>query len=164
MYKHYAFKYYKDHIINPSKFEILQKYNFNINGSVHSCDWEVFTAILFDKKKLSFGCSDLEGYEVKSAHKGNSFEYQYHKNLGLKKLESDRNSNHIFIIYDNNYLDIDVYILNNNAIDNILVDWGNDLIKNYENDKQRFRKSLTYNFVMNNSFRIMSIVNGELAE
>lgn len=162
MYKNYAFNYYTQYIINQSKFDILKKYDFNINGCIHSCDWEVFCAILFNKKKLKCGFTDLEGYEIKSAYKGNSFEYQYHKNNGLQKLNNDRDANHVFVVYDNNYLNIDIYILNNDILGDILIKWGEEFIQNYTDNKQRFRKSLSYNFVINNSVQIMSIMNGKL--
>ena len=44
-------------------------------------DWELFASILVRDRGVSAqGGLDLEGYEVKSATHGSSFEYQYHRN------------------------------------------------------------------------------------
>ena len=49
MYIEYAFNFYKNHIINKEKFELMTKYNFTMNGCVHSSDWELFCALLLNK-------------------------------------------------------------------------------------------------------------------
>ena len=161
MYIKDAFNFYKNHIMTVSKFNILKQYNFSINGAVNSCDWEVFCAILFNSKKTSGFC-DLEYYEIKSAKKGNAFEYQYHKNTGLKKLLSDSKVNHVFVTYDNDYKNIDVHLLNFNTMRPIIHEWTQDFSDNYENGKQRYRKSINYNFMIQNSCLLMQIKDGEL--
>ena len=42
MYIKYAFDYYTNFILNKKRFDTLEEYNFTINGSVHSIDWEIF--------------------------------------------------------------------------------------------------------------------------
>ena len=60
-------------------------------GAAMSSDWEVFASILVKDlgKKLAAGI-DLGQHEVKSAFAGGSYEYQYHKNTGKKKLKKGR--------------------------------------------------------------------------
>ena len=60
-------------------------------GSVAmSSDWEVFASMLVNDLGRKFGAGiDLANYEVKSAKRGGSYEYQYHKNTGLQKLARD---------------------------------------------------------------------------
>ena len=161
MYIKYAFEYYVEFILNKKRFNLLNKYNFNINGSVHSIDWEIFCAILFDSEKDKL--SDLKHYEIKSACKGNSFEYQYHKNKGIDKLINDNKVNHIYITYDNNYKNIDVYILNFNIMKHIIKKWRCKFTKNYKIGKQRYRKSISYKFMKSNSTCILKIRDGKLA-
>jgi hypothetical protein len=50
----------------------------------------VFASVLVRNvgQKLAAGVG-LSGHEVKSAFSGGSYEYQYHKNTGKKKLRSD---------------------------------------------------------------------------
>ena len=162
MYIEYAFNFYKNHIINKEKFNLMKKYNFSINGCIHSSDWELFCALLLNKNKLTHGKSDLEGYEIKSAYKGNSFEYQYHKNKGELKLENDSSTDHIFVVYDTNYTNISVYLVTKNIVKPIIDEWKKDFKTNYESGKQRYRKNISYNFVVSNATILLEIKNEEL--
>ena len=83
-----AYSFYSTYILKYSrdKAEIYGQYGFSLQGSVGSKDWEVFAAILLNDKARKGDGADLENYEVKSATFGGSFEYQYHRNQGLKKL------------------------------------------------------------------------------
>lgn len=161
MYKDYAFTYYKEFIISRPKLTMFKKYNFNVNGCVSSHDWELFCAILFDANK-TYGLCDLEQYEVKSAKRGGAFEYQYHRCSGLRKMDSDAKINHVFVIYDNEYQDVDVYILNYNVMKKIIANWKRHFKQNYLDGKQRFRKSIGYRFMLRHSTAIMRIRDGQL--
>lgn len=154
-----AFGHYLGHILNPSKNKLFKKYNFSTGSAVSSLDWELFAAILLNKKKTGTS-PDLNGYEVKSAKKGNSFEYQYHKTNGLKKLAEDQKVNHIFISYDNQYQDIKVRIISGDVFKNEAIDWDKGFRSNYNEGKQRYRKSLSYKYVCSNGKIIMEIKNG----
>ena len=160
MYINYAFNYYVNFILNKKRFDALQQYNFKINGSIHSIDWEIFCAILFKSKKDKV--SDLTHYEIKSALKGNSFEYQYHKNSGIEKLTHDKKINHVYVVYANDYKDIDVYILNFNIMKHVIKKWKCSFKNNYKIGKQRYRKSITYNFMKSHSTCILKIRDGKL--
>ena len=155
---HEAFKYYEEFIHSERKNSILKEYKFKINGTVHSTEWEVFCAILKNKKKKQQG-ADLIGYEVKSAKQGNSFEYQYHKINGLRKLKEDRNVSHLFVSYDNDYKDIVVREMSALDARHYFDLWETQMVDNYKTGKQRFRKSLPYSFVVNNSKIILKIKN-----
>ena len=154
-----AYQYYTDYILDEGKKVLFEKYNFSNNGMVGSHDWELFTAILLNKKKKPRG-SDLEGYEVKSAKRGSSFEYQYHKDSGLEKMAEDQGVNHIFISYDNQYKDVTVREMSGDLVKQKIFDWKKDFVSNYKNGKQRYRKSLSYKFVCENSKVIVEIQNG----
>src|SRR5579872_7068362 len=66
-------------------------------GAAMASDWVVFASILVRDvgKKLAVGI-DLAGHEVKSAHAGGSYEYQYHKKSGKEKLQQDAEVGHLF--------------------------------------------------------------------
>ena len=155
-----AYRYYKRFIFNCQKSQLLEKYNFPLNGSVSPLDWELFAAILLDRKKKPQG-ADLVGYEIKSARNGSSFEYQYHKKSGIDKLEEEKKVEHIFISYSNNYKDIVVRKASGAKLEDKIKLWENDIKKNYKGRKQRCRKSLSYKYVCGVSEIILEIKNGE---
>ena len=156
-----AYTYYKKHILNENKRKLFAQYSFPPNGMISSQDWELFAAILFNKKKQSQG-SDLGEYEIKSAKKGSSFEYQYHKNCGLKKLAEDQKVNHVYISYDNNYEDIIVRKIAGKKLSPLMQEWKQELDINYKSGKQRFRKNIPYTFVIKNAEIIFMTKNGKV--
>ena len=154
-----ALEYYLNHILNAGKNELFKKYNFSTASAVSSLDWELFAAILLNKKKTGTS-PDLNGHEVKSAKKGNSFEYQYHKANGLKKLAEDQKVNHVFISYDNQYQDIKVRKISGDTFKAEAINWNKGFRSNYDEGKQRYRKCLSYKYVCGNGKIIMEIKNG----
>ena len=86
-----AYTFYKFLKSNyDKKRKIYEKLGFSLAGAISYRDWEVFVAILMnDRCKPGDGC-DLLRHEVKSALRGNSYEYQYHRNKGLEKLTGDK--------------------------------------------------------------------------
>jgi hypothetical protein len=141
------FNFLKDNY--DKKKKIYKKLGFSLNGAISFRDWEVLVAILMrDKCKSGHGC-DLKKHEVKSAQIGNSFEYQYHKNTGLLKLEEDKIVNHIFVSYSENYSYVEIKKIESNSLKIFFDDWKQNIIESYqkENPKQRCRQSIPYGFV-----------------
>lgn len=134
LYAHKAYSFYKKFILDYSqdKLEIYKQYGFTLQGSVGSKDWEVFAAILMGDRARSGDGADLMGYEVKSALLGNSFEYQYHKNHGLDKLQSDKAIDHIFIARNSVYQDIEVWLVKCSKLVPIFDKWLPELTKTIE--------------------------------
>lgn len=79
------------------KLRLYSARNVHPPGAAMSSDWEVFASILVRDvgKKLAAGV-DLSRHEVKSALAGGSYEYQYHKITGEKKLQRDMEVGHLF--------------------------------------------------------------------
>lgn len=160
-----AFRYYQKHIA-PSclqKREIYQMYNFPTAGLVPFRDWEVFCAILMQTKARKGNGSDLPLHEVKSAKKGNSFEYQYHRHSGLTKLKHDQSIDHLFVVYqDDTYQDIDVYMMPSQDMFSIIASWEPKVIESYSaaNPKQRCRESISYTTVVEKGIKLVTIRKG----
>lgn len=159
-----AFGYYDKHINRKERFELLKEHNFSITGSVPSIDWELFGSILTgDSRKDGYG-SDLGNYEIKSATRTGSFEYQYHLHGGLTKLKEDMAVDHIFISYSPDYADATVRLAQGDILAPFFQRWKPALIANYsgEDPKQRFRRSIAYGTVAKLGAIIMKIEDGRL--
>jgi hypothetical protein len=160
-----AYNFYRRYILEYSrdKSKIYQQYGFSLAGSVGSKDWEVFAAILLnDKAKMGDG-ADLLHYEVKSAVRGNSFEYQYHRNHGIEKLNDEKNVDHIFISRSEAYQNLEVWFVERSKMLPTFEQWLPELVKNYESiARQRFRRSVTYGFVTRQGIKILEVTEGEL--
>lgn len=159
-----AFKFYKKFIFNDEKLKLLSLYGFRTIGSVPFTDWELFACILVNEKASGGYGADLTNFEVKSAKIGSSFEYQYHKFTGLKKLEDDIKVHHLFISYSENYDEVIVRVVQPDQIADCFKKWKDALKKNYSktSGKQRFRKSISYGFVVKQSKVILHIKNNEI--
>lgn len=159
-----AYDYYRTHIYREDRFGLLKEYNLSISGSVPACDWELFGAILTgDKGKVGYGC-DLGGHEVKSAKDGGSFEYQYHLNSGLIKLDEDKTVDHVFISYTPDYKNVTVRLVRGDVLATTFESWREGLKNNYlaEVRKQRYRKSVSYATVVDKGEVIMKIRDKQL--
>ena len=108
-----AYAFYKRFILDYSqdKSAIYAQYGFTLQGSIGSKDWEVFAAILMGDRASPGNGADLANYEVKSALIGNSFEYQYHRNQGLEKLQDERAVDHLFVARSSTYQDVEVWLV-----------------------------------------------------
>jgi hypothetical protein len=159
-----AFSFYKKFIFNDEKLKLLSLYGFRTTGSVPFTDWELFACILVNEKSSGSYGADLTNFEVKSAKIGSSFEYQYHKFTGLKKLEDDIKVNHLFISYSENYDEVIVRVIFPQQISDIFKQWKAGLKLNYCKDstKQRFRKSIPYGFVVKDGTKILHIKKDKL--
>lgn len=162
-----AYSFYKRFILDYSqdKSAIYQQYGFTLQGSIGSKDWEVFAAILVGDRARPGDGADLMNYEVKSALIGNSFEYQYHKNHGLEKLRDDQTVDHIFISRSNTYQTVEAWLVSRSDLILIFNSWLPELQKNYSTEtRQRFRRSITYKFVITHGMKILEIDEGQLIE
>lgn len=162
--KQEAYEFYKEIIFKEARFTLLRKYKLRIAGSVPSRDWELFIAILIDRLgKGGYGC-DLQECEIKSAVDGKSFEYQYHFKTGEAKLDEDKVVDHFYISYSGDYKNITVRRIPREALANEFESWREGLKANYsgKNRKQRYRKDIGYNKVLELGTIIMSIVDGKL--
>lgn len=145
-----AYAYYQEHILNEDRFRRLEAHGLSVAGSVAPIDWELFGAILTrDTASAGYG-SDLTRHEVKSAVQGNSFEYQYHLNGGMQKLEEDMVVRHVYISYSRTYRDVTVRTIEGAALRDTFEGWRAGLVDNYEREqpRQRYRKSVSYGTVV----------------
>lgn len=163
-----AYRYYADHILAPlrAKTPIYADRNIPMEGLVPFRDWEVLIAILTDDRGSALRSgSDLMSHEVKSAKKGGSFEYQYHRNHGLDKLEHDLTIEHLYVVYESGYLGFDVYAFTVKQFAEVAELWREQLPLAYQNPRnQRFRRSVPYRKVVEEGGLVMSVRDGQLAE
>jgi hypothetical protein len=162
-----AYAFYKRFILDYSqdKSAIYEQYGFTLQGSIGSKDWEVFAAILMGDRASPGDGADLENYEVKSALLGNSFEYQYHRNRGLDKLQDERAVDHIFVARSSTYQDVEVWLVDRAELIPTFDRWLPELQENYlAETRQRFRRSVTYRFVATRGIRLLDITGGDLIE
>jgi hypothetical protein len=129
-------------------------------GKVQSSDWEVFASILVKDvgTKLTKGV-DLSKYEVKSAENGGSYEYQYHRNTGKKKLRSDMKVGHLFFDHSNNLRHVDLRYLPGSSLRKVFSEWLREYPDPYP---QRYRKNIPFSHVKANGTLLMTLRNGEV--
>lgn len=123
-------------------------------------DWEVFASILVRDlgKKLAAGI-DLSQYEVKSAVDQGSYEYQYHKNTGKKKLKSDSEVGHLFFDHQNNLREVNLRYAHGSLMTEFFHKWLREYPDPYP---QRYRKNIPYNWVTKNAVLLMTLIDGEV--
>jgi hypothetical protein len=161
-----AHDFYVKFILSSEKQALMTEYGFSANGMVSAVDWELFAAILTNTRRRSGYGSDLEGYEIKSAKMGSSFEYQYHKHTGIEKLDDEIGVSHIYISYGDKYNDIDIRVLPAASLSKTFEGWRQGLKENYKkgSTRQRYRKSISFGFVCNHGQVIMRIRDQKIAE
>jgi len=130
-------------------------------GSVAmSSDWEVFASMLVKDLGRKFGAGiDLANYEVKSAKRSSSYEYQYHKLTGRQKLEKDAQVGHLFFDYANNLKDVDLRYLHGTQLSEFFTLWLHEFPEPY---RQRYRKSIPYGYVKEHGTLLMTLKDGEV--
>lgn len=123
-------------------------------------DWEVFASILVRDvgKKLMAGV-DLSGHEVKSAHNGGSYEYQYHKKSGKDKLKRDAEVGHLFFDHRDNLRHVELRFVHGSAMKVFFQKWLKDYPDPYP---QRYRKNIPFTWVKSNGVLLMTIQDGEV--
>jgi hypothetical protein len=130
-------------------------------GSVAmSSDWEVFASILVNDmgRKLGPGI-DLTNHEVKSAKRGGSYEYQYHKIGGREKLARDMEVGHLFFDYFDNLKEVDLWYAHGSALKSFFEKW---LLEYPDPYQQRYRRSIPNGWVKKNGILLMTIKDGEV--
>ena len=164
-----AYNFYRQHIYNEEKINLLEEYNIKIAGSVAPALWELFGALLTGCRGNGFTGADLKGWEIKSAKKGGSFEYQYHLNTGSLKLEEDCYINHLFCTYSDNYEDVVVRAIKGyNLAEKYFQLWKPFYLANYDlsidssQRRQRFRRSIPNGYIQKHACLVMEIKNREL--
>ena len=164
-----AIEIYKSHILDEEKSELLKTYGLKVAGSVSSVIWELLGAVLTERSGHGITGADLQGWEVKSAKTGGSYEYQYHLNSGSAKLDEDGEVNHLFCSYSETYKDVTVRVMRGSDLaERYFKAWKPDYLKNYDNSvpdsqrRQRFRKSISHGYVESNGVLVLKIEEGEL--
>ena len=102
---------------------------------------------------------DLANYEVKSAKRGGSYEYQYHKNTGREKLAKDIEVGHLFFDYFDNLRDVDLRYVHGSNLTDFFGKWLKDFPDPYG---QRYRKNVPYGFVKQHGALLMTLRDGEV--
>ncbi|NAZ55200.1 hypothetical protein GL177_17920 [Vibrio toranzoniae] len=163
-----AFAFYRQHIHKEDLVNMLDEHNLKVPGLVPSVLWELFASILTGQKGTGNTGADLQGWEVKSATMGSSFEYQYHLNTGLKKLEEDCIVNHLFCSYSRDYSNVEVIVMPGKSLaSSHFQSWKDGYITNYDRNadassrRQRYRKAIPYGHVKRNGEVILTIEKGE---
>jgi hypothetical protein len=138
---------YKDRTVRPSTVAL-------------SSDWEVFAAMLVDDlgQKLAAGI-DLSQHEVKSALDGSSYEYQYHKDGGRKKLSADMKAKHLFFAHRDNLRHVDLRFAHGSAMKGFFQKWLKEFPDPYG---QRYRKNIPFSWVKENAILLMTLEDGEV--
>ncbi len=123
-------------------------------------DWEVFASILVKDTGLKLAAGvDLSNFEVKSAVAGASFEYQYHKNTGKKKLARDMKVGHLFFEHAENLQIVRLRYAHGSQMRKFFKAWLADWPDPYP---QRYRKSIPYGWVQENGTMLMELTKGEV--
>ncbi|MAD14487.1 MAG: hypothetical protein CL579_00150 [Alteromonadaceae bacterium] len=159
-----AFEFYEKHIYDPEKIQLLKENRLKVAGHVHSVIWELFGAILTGRKAEGNTGSDLRGWEVKSAKNGGSYEYQYHRNAHLSKLDEDCVVNHLYCSYSEEYDDLEVRVMKGADLAELFFEaWKPLCIEKYRNrDTLRFRKIIPYQYIQRNGLLVLKVNKGNL--
>lgn len=108
--------------------------------------------------KLTKGV-DLSGNEVKSAENGGNYEYQYHKNTGRQKLKDDIRVGHLFFDHSDNLRSVDLRYASGEDLSPFFTKWLKEFPDPY---RQRYRKSVPFNWVKEHGTLLMSLRDGEV--
>jgi hypothetical protein len=123
-------------------------------------DWEVFASMLVNDMGRKFGAGiDLANHEVKSAKRGSSYEYQYHKDHGPDKLAKDMQVGHLFFDYFDNLREVDLRYAHGSALKPFFAKWLREYPDPYP---QRYRRNIPHGWVRKNGILLMTITDGEV--
>jgi hypothetical protein len=129
-------------------------------GVAMSSDWEVFASILVRDLGTKLGAGiDLSGHEVKSAERGGSYEYQYHKRTGREKLAKDATVGHLFFDHADNLRHVDLRYAHGSWMKEFFEAWLREYPDPYP---QRYRKNISYRWVKENGVLLMRLTDGEV--
>ena len=126
-----------------------------------SSDWEVFASILVKDLGTKLGSGiDLANHEVKSATNGGSYEYQYHKKGGKKKLRDDMKVGHLFFDHSNNLRHVDMRYAHGSWLKKDFFDvWLKEFPDPYP---QRYRKNIPFKWIKEHGILLMTLKDGEV--
>lgn len=142
------------------KLRLYGARNVRSVGAAMTSDWEVFASMLVGDlgRKLAGGI-DLSNYEVKSTHEGGGYEYQYHKITGKKKLATDMKAGHLFFDHADNLRKVDLRYAHGSQMKEFFNKWLRAYPDPY---RQRYRKSIPFQWVKKNGALLMTLVDGEV--
>jgi hypothetical protein len=131
-------------------------------------EWECFVAILFDEMGNGrLDGLDLNSHEVKSAERGSSFTYQYHRKSGLSKIDDEMAVDHVMIAYADDYRDADVYVMPKEIMRPFLLEWKESIVRAYHSGKknQRCRPGgIDYRYVTAHGSLVLAVRGGLLTQ
>jgi hypothetical protein len=143
------------------KRRIYEARGIRLGTAVAASDWEVLASLLVGSKGNG-GVSgvDLGEFEVKSAMNGGGYEYQYHKDTGVEKLNKDAVVGHLFFNHSNFLNNVELrYVHGSEAQAEHFSIWST----NYPNPyPQRYRNSISFGWVKKHAKLLLSINNGKL--
>jgi hypothetical protein len=159
-----ALMYFHAYMYGPlqGKLRLYQARNVRAAGKVMTSDWEVFASILVKDVGTKLGKGiDLSRYEVKSAENGGSYEYQYHKLAGLKKLKDDMKAGHLFFEHSDSLRKVDLWYVSGSLLQRYFKRWLAEFPVPYE--QQRFRRAVPAGWVREHGQLLMRLRDGEVA-
>lgn len=164
-----AYDLYQKHIYDKDKMALLKSHGFSIPGVVPAVMWELFGSILTGCSRAGNTGADLNGWEVKSAKEGCSFEYQYHLHSGRDKLLEDCTVKHLYCSYSPDYANVTVrYISGSSLAPYFFNKWLPEYDENYDvtlpnnQRRQRFRRAIPFGHVVANGTLVLVIRDGVL--
>lgn len=134
--------------------------NIRVGSVITPSDWEVLASLLVQDSGLK-GTSgtDLKDYEVKSAIDDGAYEYQYHKETGLQKLNTDMQVGHLFFNHSDYLSNVELrYVHGGTASKEHFSDWLANFPDPYP---QRYRKSIPLKWVKENGVLLLRLKDGE---
>ena len=157
-----ALMFFHAYMFGPlqGKLRLYKARSVRLPGSAMPSDWEVFASILIKDvgRKLAAGI-DLSEHEVKSAHDGGSYEYQYHKLGGKKKLLTDMKVGHLFFDHRKNLGHVDLRYAHGSSMKEFFTKWIDTYPDPYP---QRYRKNIPFQWVKKNAVLLMTLTDGEV--
>lgn len=160
--------FYQRYLGGPAreKRDLREQYGFPPDAqAAASGDWELWAAILLgcEKSEQRYG-HDLQIAEVKSGKRGgSSFEYQYHRDGGMAKLQAERDVYHIYVTHSDSMQSVEVVVVQGKDLAHVFEAWLPGLQINYDNPAaQRYRKSVAKGTVSRLGKPLLKIDQGKL--
>jgi hypothetical protein len=120
---------------------------------------ELTTETVFKRYSAIAAGIGLSNHEVKSAVAGGSYEYQYHKDTGKKKLAHDMKVGHLFFEHGDNLRKVNLRFAHGSQLKEFFQKWFDEYPDPYQ---QRYRRSIPFGWVQKNGTLLMTITDGEV--
>jgi len=158
-----SLKFFSEFMHAPlqGKRRVYEARNIRLGSAVTSSDWEVFASLLVNKKgNGTVSGVDLGEFEVKSAMNDGAYEYQYHKDTGVEKLNKDAVVGHLFFNHSDFLNNVELrYVHGSEAQAEHFSIWS----KNYPDPyPQRYRNSISFGWVKKHAKLLLQIKNGKI--